>query len=81
MDVVDGTSDVAHTLEQLMFEVFNAMTFQAIPFRRQGIGWMSDFDAMAPQDVRDFYRRWYVPGNAVAVIADDVYVPLVCALA
>ena len=42
---------------------------------------MSDFDAMAPQDVRDFYRRWYVPGNAVVVIADDVYVPLVCALA
>jgi zinc protease len=35
---------------------------------------MSDLDAMTPQDARDFYRRWYVPGNAAVVVAGDVEV-------
>ena len=55
-----------------MFEAFNAMVFQASPYRRPIIGWMSDLEAMTPQDVRDFYRRWYVPANAAVVIAGDV---------
>ncbi len=55
-----------------MFEAFTAMIFQASPYRRPIIGWMSDLDAMTPQDVRDFYRRWYVPANAAVVIAGDV---------
>jgi len=42
---------------------------------------MSDLDAMTPQDVRDFYRRWYVPANAAVVIAGDVDVAQVRALA
>jgi zinc protease len=33
---------------------------------------MSDLDAMTPQDARDFYKRWYVPGNAAVVITGDV---------
>jgi len=55
-----------------MFEAFNAMVFQASPYRRPIIGWMSDLDAMTPQDVREFYQRWYVPANAAVVIAGDV---------
>jgi zinc protease len=45
------------------------------------IGWMSDLDAMTPQDARDFYRRWYVPANAAVVIAGDVNPEEVRALA
>ncbi len=55
-----------------LFEAFNAATFQASPYRRPIIGWMADLDAMTPQDVRDFYRRWYVPANAAVVVAGDV---------
>jgi zinc protease len=33
---------------------------------------MSDLDAMTAADVRDFYRRWYVPANAAVVVAGDV---------
>ena len=33
---------------------------------------MSDLDAMTPQDARDFYKHWYVPANAVVVVAGDV---------
>lgn len=64
-----------------MFEAFSATSFQAHPYRRPIIGWMSDLEAMTPQDVRDFYRRWYVPANAAVVIAGDVDVAQVRALA
>jgi zinc protease len=55
-----------------MFEAFNAMVWQASPYRRPVIGWMSDIEAMTPQDARDFHRRWYVPANAALVITGDV---------
>jgi zinc protease len=56
----------------LMYEQATAMTFTASPYRRPIVGWMSDLDAMTPNDLRDFYKRWYVPGNAAVVIAGDV---------
>ncbi len=56
----------------LMWEALNATVFQASPYRRPIVGWMSDLDAMTAQDARDFYKRWYVPGNAVIIVAGDV---------
>nr|MCU0956883.1 insulinase family protein [Hydrogenophaga sp.] len=64
-----------------MFEAFNAMAFQAHPYRRPIIGWMSDLDAMTPEDVRAFYRQWYTPSNAALVVVGDVDVDRVRALA
>ena len=56
----------------LMWEAMNAMTFTASPYRRPIVGWMSDLDAMTPDDARAFYRQWYAPNNAAVVIAGDV---------
>jgi zinc protease len=56
----------------LMWEALNAAVFEASPYRRPVVGWMSDLQSMTPQDARDFYQRWYVPANAVVVIAGDV---------
>ena len=64
-----------------MFEALNAMVYQASPYRRPIIGWMSDLDAMTPDDARAFYRRWYSPANAAVVVAGDVDVDQVLALA
>jgi zinc protease len=64
-----------------MFEALNAMTFQASPYRRPIVGWMSDLEAMTPDDVREFYRRWYMPANAAVVVAGDVDPQQVRALA
>ncbi|MEX1166570.1 MAG: pitrilysin family protein [Hydrogenophaga sp.] len=64
-----------------MFEAMTAMVYQASPYRRPIVGWMSDLDAMVPQDARDFYQRWYMPGNAAVVIAGDVDVAKVHAMA
>jgi zinc protease len=55
-----------------MWEALNAAVFEASPYRRPIIGWMSDLDAMTPQDARDFHKQWYVPANAVLVVAGDV---------
>jgi zinc protease len=56
----------------LMWEAMNAVAFTASPYRRPIVGWMSDLDAMTPDDARAFYRQWYTPNNAAVVIAGDV---------
>lgn len=56
----------------LMWETLNATVYQASPYRRPIVGWMSDLEAMTPQDARDFYKHWYVPANATVVVAGDV---------
>jgi zinc protease len=56
----------------LLWEELNAAVFHASPYRRPIIGWMSDLESMKPQDARDFYKHWYVPANAVVVVAGDV---------
>jgi len=65
----------------MLYEQATAMTFMASPYRRPVVGWMSDLDAMTPNDLREFYRRWYVPANAAVVVAGDVTVAQVKKLA
>ncbi len=36
------------------------------------VGWMSDLENLSVRDLRDWYRRWYAPGNAVVIIVGDV---------
>ncbi len=55
-----------------LYEAARAVMFTASPYRRPIIGWMNDLDAMTPQDVRDFYQRWYVPAQAAVIVAGDV---------
>ncbi|WP_427913730.1 M16 family metallopeptidase [Ramlibacter sp. MMS24-I3-19] len=56
----------------MLYEVISGTAFLASPYRRPVVGWMSDLDAMTPQDARDFFKRWYVPANAAIVVAGDV---------
>ena len=56
----------------LVVEQLMATAFQAHPYRRPVIGWMSDLDNMTAQDARDWYQRWYVPNNATLVVVGDV---------
>jgi zinc protease len=55
-----------------MGEALNATIYTASPYRRPIVGWMSDLDAMTPQDARAFFQRWYVTANAAVVVAGDV---------
>ncbi|MBB1074900.1 insulinase family protein [Rhodoferax sp. 4810] len=67
--------------QALMYESLNATVFVASPYRRPIVGWMSDLEALTPDDARAFYQRWYVPANAAVVVAGDVDVAQVRALA
>ncbi len=64
----------------LMWEAMSGVMFTASPYRRPIVGWMSDLDAMTPDDARNFYRQWYTPKNAAVVIAGDVDVAAATAL-
>lgn len=44
------------------------------PYHWPVIGSMEDLTAASHEDVADFFRRWYAPGNASLVIAGDVEV-------
>jgi zinc protease len=64
-----------------MHEALDATVWQASPYRRPIVGWMSDLESMQPDDARAFLRRWYIPANAAVVVAGDVDVAQVRALA
>jgi zinc protease len=64
-----------------LHEAMDATIYQAAPYRRPIVGWMSDLEAMTPDDARAFYQRWYTPANATVVVAGDVQVPQVHAWA
>lgn len=56
----------------LVYEQLLATAFQAHPYRRPVIGWMTDLESMQPKDARDWYQRWYAPNNAYLVVVGDV---------
>ena len=64
-----------------LFEQMNATAFQAHPYRRPIIGWMSDLENMTAADAKAWYDTWYVPNNAYVVISGDVDHQAVFALA
>jgi zinc protease len=64
-----------------LHEALDATVWQTSPYRRPIVGWMSDLEAMQPNDARAFLRRWYTPANAAVVVAGDVDVAQVRALA
>ena len=72
------TEDSPHAL---FWEALNAQAFMASAYHHPVIGWMNDLDSMTPQDAREFFKRWYVPANAVIVVAGDVDVAEVKRLA
>ncbi len=56
----------------LLFEQFQATAFFNQPYGHPIIGWMTDIEAYALEDLQDWYERWYTPNNAVVVVVGDV---------
>ncbi len=67
--------------QSLTYEQFQAVAFQASPYRNPIIGWPSDLDSMQLDDVRAWYNTWYAPNNATVVVVGDVEPEAVFALA
>jgi zinc protease len=52
-------------------EIVYDHAFTVHPYKHQTIGSMADLEAASIEDVREFYETYYVPENAVLVIAGD----------
>lgn len=57
-----------------LYENFTASALEAMQYRNPVIGWMSDIQNLTVGAVSDFYYRWYVPQNMVAVVVGDLKV-------
>ena len=60
-----------------LVEELNAIAFKAHPYGWPIIGWMEDIRRLTVEDLRDYYRTYYRPNNAVMVIVGDFNAPAV----
>jgi zinc protease len=58
-------------VDGFLAEQLFATAFEQHPYHWPTIGWMADIMAFTPDDCRDFYRRFYAPGNATIVVVGD----------
>src|SRR3569623_249951 len=54
-----------------LFALYEAMYPEGHPFRHTTIGLHEDLVAASVDDVKGFFRTWYVPANATLVLAGD----------
>ncbi len=55
-----------------LYEQLYAAAFTGSPSGQPVIGWMDDLNNMTLDDLKDWYRRWYAPNNALLMVAGDV---------
>ena len=58
--------------DQLLDTEVTAASLKVHPYRNPTIGWLSDLRSMRREQLYEHYRRYYVPNNAVLVVAGDV---------
>lgn len=58
--------------QNLVYEEVISAAFRNHPYRWPVIGWMSDLRGLTGDDLRAYYRTYYVPNNATIVVAGDV---------
>jgi zinc protease len=52
-------------------EEVSATAFRAHPYGQPIIGWPTDLTRITPEEIRAFYRTYYVPNNAILVMVGD----------
>ena len=53
-------------------EIFRALYPKGHPYHHSTIGSMNDLNAASLEDVKQWFRAWYGPNNAVLVLAGDI---------
>jgi len=56
----------------ILGQTMRAVAFQANTYRNPAIGWPSDMLAWTREDLVQFYRTYYVPNNAILVVAGAI---------
>jgi predicted Zn-dependent peptidase len=55
-----------------LLEQFTTAAFQAHPYHRPTVGWMSDLNSFSATDAKKFFDEYYIPSNIVVSIVGDV---------
>jgi zinc protease len=81
IDAAEFQAEKAVVLEELsmgdddpwraLSQEVQAVLFPRHPYRRPVIGYADTLQALTPADMRDYYRRFYHPSNAILVLAGD----------
>lgn len=74
-------SRIENNPSSILGEQMQATLYQNHPYRIPVIGWMHEMAKLSREDALNFYKRFYAPNNAIVVIAGDVAVDEVKALA
>src|SRR3989304_3304498 len=61
--------------EGFLGEELSAIAFVAHPYRSPIVGWMEDLRGLTVEELRAFYRTYYVPHNALVAAAGDFNPP------
>jgi predicted Zn-dependent peptidase len=54
-----------------MIEELYAGAFVAHPYQNPVVGWMKDLDNITVTDAREYFRTYYAPNNATAIVVGD----------
>jgi len=55
-----------------LLEQFITEAFQAHPYHRPTIGWISDLNSFSATDAQHFFDKYYIPSNMVVAVVGDV---------
>jgi predicted Zn-dependent peptidase len=55
-----------------LLEQFTTAAYQAHPYHRPTIGWMSDLNSFSATDAQKFFDEYYIPSNMVVTVVGDV---------
>ena len=55
-----------------LIEQFITASFQAHPYHRPTVGWMSDLNSFSATDAQMFFDEYYIPSNMVIAVVGDV---------
>lgn len=58
--------------EPALYEQLMAQAHPMSSYRTPTLGWQADLERMSNAEVRDWYRTWYAPNNAVLIVVGDV---------
>ncbi len=58
-----------------LLPVLGKSLFEVHPYKDPNIGYMEDLDAATLEDVIAYNKKYYVPNNAVLVVAGDINIP------
>ena len=65
-------SRIENSPRGLLSEQLNASLFINHPYRNPVIGWKKDIVNLNKSQIKSFYKKWYIPNNAILVISGDM---------